>query len=740
MKTIHTYCAIVILSAMLAGCGSEENPLIPPDNNPPVQPEPGSSIFWATLEFPVGDHPYDAASGDFNGDGNPDLVIVNRGSNDLSVLLGEGGRKFSAASFYPVGETPGSVDIADFNGDGNQDLACSNAGSGDITILLGSGSGAFSASGNYQAGDRPSSVCAFDPDGDGVIDLAVSLMHSDSMAVLGGNGDGTFRAPALFDAGGCTRNVIAGDFDEDGDQDLALTLPFPGVAPVTSGVVILAGDGEGGFAAGFALYFPGSGDILSSICSSDITGDGHPDILVAAEDRNYFRLLAGSGDGTFEDYDRISTSGEAVSVYSSDFNLDGYMDVASGSSEISVFIGSGGGALERPVNHGGGANRAITGGDFDSDGCPDLLSVKPESGFVSILFGQGNGRFNSGHSYMISGGDPMSAVMEDFDGDQYPDAVVANSWKDIFFFSGTGEGTLRVPSTCKLAMGACAAAGGDFNGDGYVDVALANDDADAVSVFPGWGNGTFGEPAVYDVGSSPRSICAADFNGDGLPDLATANHNSGSVSILLCSGDGTFSSADDLSPGAAYSITPGDFDEDSIADLAVRTSSGIQIWGGAGDGTFTLAADIECLGGRPPAAAADFNADGHLDLALINGDRMSLLLGSGDSSFSPGETYVIGEDLVSVTAADFNGDGFPDLATANYRWENISVLFGSGDGLFSAPVYLGASGQPVFVGSSDLDLDGAPDLVVGSTGGFDKIVVIRNLMEQPADQAFVPHD
>ena len=108
-----------------------------------------------------------------------------------------------------------------------------------------------------------------------------------------------------------------------------------------------------------------------------------------------------------------------------------------------------------------------------------------------------------------------------------------------------------------------AVTGGDFNGDGILDLATANSGADSVSILLGQGDGTFGGPQDFGTGGFPVSITPGDFNGDGRLDLATANSGGNSVSILLGQGDGTFDAAQDFGTGAVpVSITAGDFNGD----------------------------------------------------------------------------------------------------------------------------------------------------------------------------------
>src|SRR6266851_2174943 len=129
---------------------------------------------------------------------------------------------FIARRDFDAGRDPRSVAVGDFNGDGVQDLAVANFGSNDVSVLLGNGDGTFQAPRNFGAGSFPDSVVVGDFNGDGVQDLAVANEGSANVSVLLGNPDGSFQAPWNFAAGSSPRSVAVGDFNRDGLQDLAV--------------------------------------------------------------------------------------------------------------------------------------------------------------------------------------------------------------------------------------------------------------------------------------------------------------------------------------------------------------------------------------------------------------------------------------------------------------------------------------------------------------------------------------
>ena len=165
----------------------------------------GSGGFSAASgsPFAAAAGPYSVAVGDFNEDGIQDLAVANISSNNVTVLLGNGAGGFSAASGSPfaAGTDPVSVAVGDFNGDGIPDLAIANAGSNNVTVLLGNGAGDFSvATGSpFAVGDFPASVAVGDFNGDGIPDLAIAnsaicSISGNSVTLLLGDGSGGFSA------------------------------------------------------------------------------------------------------------------------------------------------------------------------------------------------------------------------------------------------------------------------------------------------------------------------------------------------------------------------------------------------------------------------------------------------------------------------------------------------------------------------------------------------------------------
>jgi outer membrane protein assembly factor BamB len=316
-------------------------------------------------------------------------------------------------------------------------------------------------------------------------------------------------------------------------------------------------------------------------------------------------------------------------------------------------------------------------------------------------------------SSIISVGTGLSlSTTGDFNGDGYLDLAIVNSdTLSIFLNNGNGSFTL---SSRIIGVGARSLVTGDFNGDGYIDIATAA--GDLVSILLNNGNGTFTLSSAMFVGNNP-SITTGDFNGDGYLDLAVASMSSGTVSILLNNGSGTFVQSSIDSVGVdPRSITAGDFNGDGYLDLAVANqhSNTVSILLNDGSGKFTQSS-TPATGNIPFfVTAGDFNGDGCLDLAVANNDAntVSILLNNGDGTFKGSSTVNVGNQPYSIITEDFNGDGYLDLAVPNMASNTVSILSNNGGGTFTQTTTSSAGSEPYSVTSGDFNGDGALDLAV----------------------------
>ncbi|MGB0122206.1 MAG: FG-GAP-like repeat-containing protein, partial [Silvibacterium sp.] len=349
------------------------------------------------------------------------------------------------------------------------------------------------------------------------------------------------------------------------------------------------------------------------------------------------------------------------------------------------------------------------------------------------------------------GQQPVSIVSGDFNHDGIPDLAVANfSSGTVSILLGNASGGFEIEQTFQVGNNPNALAAADFNGDGFLDLAVVSVGDDTVTVFLGNPDqpGTFSTlGSTISVGGAPVALTVNDFNGDGLLDIAVANFLDNSVTVLLGNPNdpGKFTTVQTVSVGQGpVAIVSADFTGDGIQDLAVANFNDNSVWVLAGDpqhpGQFVEPQHISATGLNPTSlAVADFNNDGIPDLAVSNsGDgTVSVLWGvSGlDGVFPTQQIITAGIEPESVAVGDFNNDGIPDIAVSNAGDGTLGVLLNEGNGNFQsqAAYEIGTgprqvipwsqrSGESAGLASINIDAGTAIVLAEGSTfsGTFNK--------------------
>jgi Flp pilus assembly secretin CpaC len=287
------------------------------------------------------------------------------------------------------------------------------------------------------------------------------------------------------------------------------------------------------------------------------------------------------------------------------------------------------------------APSAIVTGDFDGDGNTDIAVTDKANGRVLILFGNGDGTFQTPFASYATGLNPVALVAQDFDGDGHPDLAVVNQGDNtVSVLLGTIVNTAqRVtfapspnqnPNPILVGASPSAIATGIFVTNKFPSLAVTNMGDNTVTILLGNGtngiqDGTFTPVTsqTLTTGTSPAGIAVADFNNDGKTDLAVTyatDSSNNSVAIHLGNGDGTFGTAKNFPAGSGpVGIVAGAFaGTNSSLVVADETGNNADVLIGNGDGTF--AAPISLPTGNGPVALAteDLNGDGTLDLVTAN--------------------------------------------------------------------------------------------------------------------------
>jgi FG-GAP-like repeat len=286
--------------------------------------------------FPAGHNPNDLAVGDFNRDGRLDLAIANHETQHLTVLLGDGRGALAPAPSSPVSVVVRphvhGVATGDFNGDGNLDLVTDSWAEDRLVVVFGDGKGRFGTPGTYVAvGKHPyQRIRVADLNGDGKADIVSPNLEGDNVTILLGDGKGGFQQPqsSPFPCGDSPFNVAVGDLNADGKPDLA-TVNSPSSTSDRSGkdgLTILIGDGLGAFTT-----MPGSpfvtGRLPNIPAIGDVNGDGVDDVAVSSPDADNITVFTMSREGSIASRATISVRGHPKGLAIRDLNGDGKAEI-----------------------------------------------------------------------------------------------------------------------------------------------------------------------------------------------------------------------------------------------------------------------------------------------------------------------------------------------------------------------------------------------------------------------------
>ena len=576
--------------------------------------------------------------------------------------------------------------------------------------------------------DRPVVVLPAHFNGDGLLDVTVVNRYSPgtlltgSVSVLAGRFDGQFTLSSTQATTGGTNWAAVGDFDNDRIPDIA--------AVNDDSVTIFMGDGIGGFSPQTTI--PTGFDSVH-IMVAEMTGDGNPDLVIVqqyiGQSTGRVVVLRGNGSGGFTPMTAAPVAQSPIAGVTGDFDGDGVLDVVTASTltgNVSFLKGLGNGNFAPRINSGIGVSGSsfLAAADFDGDGPLDLAVTSEDTGIsLLIVHGYGNGTFVVTDT-RVTGSTPRNPVLCDFDRNGWIDIAVPNQGSSTVsvLYNQLGAG-FSVPTNFGTDGGPTQASIADLNFDGYCDVITANT-ANSVSVLVGGVRGTLGAPSI-DAGNSPLGAAPADFNGDGNLDLAVANRDDNTVSVLRGDGEGgMFLSQTVAVATAPGSVASGDFNIDGFPDLAVASqgsassiqNDSVQILYNDTTGGFSVGHTLT-VGDLPlDVKSADFNFDGLDDIVVANSrsDKVSFYFSLPGNAFSNVKNIRIGSPQRSLAVGDFNSDGLLDVAAGHMGENAFTVVLATPQfGFQSGPTTsLGGTGILDSLAAGDLDGDLITDLAV----------------------------
>jgi len=680
----------------------------------------GNGTFGTGALYYAPGPPLSVAAGDFDGDGMPDVLVgmfdaPTTGS--LALLPGDGTGHLGMPRMSPVTSIDPTIaaylSVADLNGDGRPDVVLVNQFNTELLSFVNKGDGTFKQAQTVMGTSAPGqfllNVALGDLNGDGCPDAVVTDTFADAY-VFPGNCDGTFQRNfaayqfSEYGVGDTALGVALADVNHDGKLDLVTSgfvLSEYGFLGQIGGNIIsvLFGDGSGGFSS--PQLYRGEASMVG-LAVADLNKDGFPDLITANQDSDSAGVFLNDGKGGFGS-DRgsyvgwISGSGaEGVinapisNFVPSDFNGDGKLDLAfleygqlyPDPVQLTILLNNGNGTFS-----------------------PASRYAVADAPSLPIYFKFGDFR-NTGHPDFLAVGDSLTS-----------------SLSFVSFAPNNGNGTFGPAVTTSFPAGQVLLALGDFNGDGRLDFVDANGNCAGGSVclttFLGNGDGTFRQAASLPLNGSstigaPGSLYAGDFNKDGKLDLLFAPQSlflsiHGDLLEFLGNGNGTFQ----LPVHVLQNVGPvalADLNHDGLFDIVEASqpasifqagSTSFNIYLGQPDGTFVLINTYAPFNGvfgnylfgpglltdRTSPMVADFNGDGNPDIAafqLVPGGNqitslqqayLQILLGNGDGSFTPSyNTDQFHKAAVPNNVADVNGDGRADLIELDHYSSSFDVV------------------------------------------------------------------
>ncbi|MBI1850709.1 MAG: VCBS repeat-containing protein, partial [Planctomycetes bacterium] len=571
-------------------------------------------------------------------------------------------------------------------------------------------------------GARVSAITAVDLDEDGSPEMVafdasrnrVVVLHRDASGGLVVASEQPIEAPV--DA------LAAADFDGDGHLDVALA------SSARSAVAVLHNDGSRHLGSPQWTDVPFAPFLLAA---ADFTGDGHVDLVVTSA-LDDIALVPGNAIGGFGAPRTFQVDGHCIGIAAADFDHDGMADLAAALVDTSriALLRANGTLFDAPVTTGVcyGVVQSISAGDIDGDGNLDVISANgqwdvPRGSFfdLSIFLGDGTGHIARG-ACLARTRDTRGAIkLLDANGDGKLDIVVANplaATVSVLLNRSSGpSGELDFgPSIDVGAAGTpLGIAAIDADGDGIVDLAIATEHG--LTIVPGRGAGGPDVPPSYRTGITPSAVVARDLNGDGILDLATADPTANTVTLLAGEAGARFTRIAQVSvPRYPTFLLASDLNGDGTADLVTSNvgAPSISILLADGNGGLRVQSSPALPQVPGSLAAMDVDHDRRMDIVVAGTDSLFTVRQLPLFSFDfPVATSLPGVAGGGLGTADLDGDGNVDLVAARPGAGVVSVLLGLSTGGFAAPIDAVVSGRPAALALGDLDGDGVVDVVVG---------------------------
>jgi hypothetical protein len=753
-----------------------------------------NGTFAAAVDYASPDLPLFSTLADTNLDGKLDLVANQQTNNSpypdyLSILAGNGDGTFAVERDFAFSQNANNFAVADFNNDGLPDFVLADE-DGFTPILLGAYAATATAAGVVAPGPGTQNVDASYA-GDGAhapsVSATVPLLPVLSTTAL---------AITVYSTGVGT------------PVTLTATVGSTLLGPASSGTVSfykLSGSvllGTASVAAGTASFttsaLPAGYSSVYGIYSGSATTGGSTSaslrVFVGAVQSSTVLVVSTNAavigtavtltaTGLNEPGATPLTPGQVSFNYQLTVNgvtLPGSFGTAQltslGTAAITVKPGAGtyvvtaafpgtstvGPSLSAPqtITIAGNASFATTNtlassgtvGDYTLAATVEGIGLAPPSGTVSFL------DTTTANSLVATAAiDPASAYSDlneplsspvtdtavtwvatgDFNNDGIPDIASVTSSGYLYTRLGTGAGAFGTVHSANRATRAAyiQVMAGDVNNDGKPDLIALSPAHTSVDVYLGLGTGLFTAPTAgpHEIAThdQPTYFATGDFNNDGNLDIAVVNESDPSLQVFLGAGNGTFTTLSPFTIGAGtVDIVVADFNSDGIPDLAMSNATNVTIYLGNGNGTFQAASQTFALpdGNAPNSiAAGSLRNNGVQDLVVGDGTLGGfwVYLGNNDGTFTAPAAAVGNEDdyFVFVGLVDVDGNGTLDLVNQAGDGD-LDVYLGNGDGTFGSVNFFDVGNGGLNFAAADFNHDGLPDFITSDNGDGTETILL----------------
>ncbi len=719
-------------------------------------------------------------------------TVCGQGEIDKALGVIQVDLGLPADSFAPT------HDSGDYNGDGELDLLLYSSFAEEAWVLIADGAGGWEAEGPFEVDGR-SGLAVGQFDADPGFEVAYrNIFDGYAIAMDPGTVPVEFNQPDFpfwddspsTDAFGPTTK--AADLDGDGMDEIIMNSSGEVLYIVWSGTVAVE-----------TIMLPGFGDASALYDPADYDGDGIIDLLMFSQSRERFWLIEGTGVGLpniVREIDRVypSLAGTDRAVFG---DLDGIagVDLIVGDTNARTMVAELNFANDSYVSHPilleeYGIPLEIV-GDLDGSGDADLVVMKigeypgvftfsyipgmvydpisdtptfagldvgfpvsdnpyravfsideplksltstdmDRDGDLDLLwFGSDipNGRFAYGienrhdepandvigmPSYQ-SVADTVHVLPMDTDGDGRDEYIMSGE-RHMRILDLDDESLGRIIPSMNAFMAVAA----DIDGDGVDEIVNNDRGADTLRVYRFLNDGTIGDMQAFTYDGHYEGLVAADLNNDGYTDIVAQIWN-GESHIFLGGEGPTLTFSTSVSPIDPHCIKPAaiDYNRDGFMDLALGTAEygGIQLFLNNGDATFTEGPILEAGSeAHDPywIVAEDVDLDGITDLVYSDNYQYTVIMFlNEDGTLNETQTLSTGS-VVEIVIADLDGNRLPDITTAGNR--AISSTMSPGVLIQYTPRSISEhivlpGGSTEAIALSDVDQDGQRDVVALSS-------------------------